>query len=251
MKPQTILHPALLPVMTLISTSSLLASLDPVVPADAAKGSIPAHFTSQSLPGWGRLVNPDGDCRAYLHPQSLLLHVPGGTRAHDLAPDIKLVNAPRVLQAVQGDFTLQVRVDGRFSPGIESTAGGRTAYNGAGLVAVLDDHNVVTLARAVLQRPGGKPEPYANFEIRINGKLERFGQTSDHALPLNKPVHLRLERRGRQFLAAASLNGSDWHTLAPKQQPNEWSKNLQVGVIAISTSKEEFNPRFDRLQLLK
>ena len=105
--------------------------------------------------------------------------------------------APQVFvqQGPAPQVSIQVRVDGILGPGDESTQAGRTGYHGAGLTATFDAQNVVTLAYAVLQRPGQDPEPYANFEIRVAGRLTRFGSTGDHPLPKEGPVFLRLERR--------------------------------------------------------
>ncbi|HRJ09274.1 MAG TPA: hypothetical protein PLP58_11930, partial [Prosthecobacter sp.] len=206
--------------------------------------------TKRELPGWGTAVNPDGDCTFFVADDALLISVPG-SRPHDLAADINTTNAPRVLQSVRGDFTIQVMIEGRFAPGGDSTKAGRTGYNGAALVALFDDRNVVTLARAVLQRPGEDAMPYANFEIRVAGELQRIGLTGDHPLPKEGPIFLRLERRGSKFLAGVSVDGISWDVLEPKQIPADWPKELQTGVAAISTSKDEFNPRFSKLQLLK
>ena len=204
----------------------------------------------REIPGWGTAISPDRDCTFFVAENALLISVPG-SRPHDLAADIGTTNAPRVLQSVRGDFTLQVRVEGRFAPGDDSTKAGRTGYNGAAIVAMADDRNVVTLARAILQRPGEDAVPYANFEIRVGGELRRMGLTGDHPLPKTGPVYLRLERRGSKFLGAVSVDGMSWHVLKPKEVPTEWPKELQTGVVAISTSKDEFNPRFSKLQLLK
>ena len=205
---------------------------------------------ARELPGWGAASDPDGDCKFFVAEDSLLISVPGSERPHDLAADANATNAPRVLQAVRGDFTIQVRVDGRFGPGDESTLPGRVGYNGAGVVAMLDEENVVTLARAVLQRPEEEPVPYANFEIRIAGKLQRIGLTGDHPIPKDGPVYLRIERRGSQICGAVSADGVSWDVLTPKEIPAEWPKELKTGVVAISTSKDEFNPRFAKLQVL-
>jgi len=205
----------------------------------------------RQLTGWGVARDPSHDCGFYLADGSLLISVPGSARPHDLAADIHVINAPRVLQPVRGDFTIQVRVDGRFQPGGESTKAGRTAYNGAGIVALMNERNVVTLARAALQDPGKEPKAYANFEIRVGGELERIGNTSDHPLPKDGPVFLRLERRGLKFLGAVSADGDSWDVLEPKELPEVWPKELQAGVVAISTSKYEFDPRFSKLQVLK
>lgn len=207
--------------------------------------------TVRELAGWGTATDPDGDCKFFVAEDTLLISVPGSARPHDLAADINTTNAPRVLQPVRGDFTLQVRIEGRFAPGDESTKPGRTGYNGAGIVAMLDARNVVTLARAVLQRPGQDAVPYANFEIRVGGQLQRIGLTGDHPIPKDGPVFLRLERRGAKILGAVSADGISWDVLDPKEVPEEWPKELQTGVVAISTSKDEFNPRFSKLQVLK
>jgi hypothetical protein len=199
---------------------------------------------------WGTGTDPDGDCTFFVAKKALLISVPG-SGPHDLASDIDLSNAPRVLRRVSGDFTIQVRVDGRFAPGMVTSKPGRLPYNGAGLVAMMDPENVVTLARAAMQRKGVDPESYANFEIRTDGQLQRIGFTGDQRLPKDGPVFLRLERRGSQFHGAVSEDGSSWHALESKEIPADWPKELQAGVIAISTSKDEFNPRFSRLQVLR
>jgi regulation of enolase protein 1 (concanavalin A-like superfamily) len=168
-----------------------------------------------------------------------------------LAADVATTNAPRVLQPVTGDFTLQAQVDGRFTPGEQSSLPGRGGYNGAGLVALVDDQNVVTLARAVLHHAGSEPQAYANFEIRINGHVERLGNVADQPIPHSGPLFLRLELRGRKIHGSVSRDGSKWSNLESKEIPEEWISKLQVGIVAVSTSKEEFNPRFSKLQLLK
>jgi hypothetical protein len=114
-----------------------------------------------------------------------------------------------------------------------------------------DSQNVVTLARGVLQRRDKEPMTYANFEMRAAGKLKRIGRTDDRPLPQTGAVFLRLERRGSTFHGAVSKDGTTWDALEPKEVPADWPQELQIGVAAISTSTEEFNPRFSKLQILK
>jgi|tagenome__1003787_1003787.scaffolds.fasta_scaffold20924604_3 hypothetical protein len=87
---------------------------------------------------WGVATDPDGDCKFFATKRELLISVPAA-RPHDLAADIERTNAPRVLQRACGDFTIQVRIDGRFDPGDASVQSGRAAYNGAGIIAMVDD----------------------------------------------------------------------------------------------------------------
>lgn len=231
----------LLCLLAVLSCASGLSSAQPLEEAKPAPGN---------LPGWGAATDPDGDCRFYLAKRSLLIHVPGSATPHDLAAEIGTVNAPRVLRKVTGDFTIQVKVEGRYNPGGESTKEGRTGYNGAGIIAMTDTNHVITLARAVLQHEGGEPRPYANFEMRTGGELQRMGITSDCPIPLKEPVYLRLERRGAKVSGAVSVDGITWQTMESKEIP-DWPAELQIGVAAISTSREEFNPRFSELQVLK
>jgi regulation of enolase protein 1 (concanavalin A-like superfamily) len=204
----------------------------------------------QKLPGWGRAFDPDGDSQFFIARDTLLINVPGSAYAHDLAAEINRTNAPRVLRQVNGDFTVQVRVDGRFAPGQKSRQNNRLAYNGAGLVAMADPQNVVTLVCAALQNPGVDPTLYANFEIRINGHLQRMGLTSDHPLPKSGAVFLRLQRRGSKIMSAVSLDGTHWDNLNSEELPANWPKELYAGVIAISTSAEEFDPRFSKFRIV-
>ncbi len=202
------------------------------------------------IKGWGRAIDPDGDCEFFLSKKTLLINVPG-TRPHDLAAEINTINAPRVLQTVRGDFTMQVEVDGQFTPGEQSTLPGRAGYNGAGLVVMADSGNVVCLARAVMHHRNGKPTPYANFELRVKGELERIGNANVHPLPITGTVFLRLEQRGQKISGAVSTDGTRWEQLKPKELPMEWPKKLSVGVVAISTSTQEFNPRFSNFKIVR
>jgi regulation of enolase protein 1 (concanavalin A-like superfamily) len=201
--------------------------------------------------GWGHVINRDKDGMILDDNDVLSLILPGGSHAHDLAAEIHLTNAPRVVQNITGDFTIEVRTDGRFDPGDISTQPGRHAYDGAALIIMADTDNVATLARAGLQYPQKRPAFYANFEMRTGGKLRRIGLTGDSKLPANGPVFLRLQRKGTEIDASVSTNGDQWKSLAAKNIPNDWPQMLSAGVAAISTSEAEFAPRFSQLKITK
>jgi hypothetical protein len=234
-----------------VNTNTSEATHSPTTELVSANNLSGTNRSDEDLPGWGRVVNPDGDCNFYLGKNSLVISVPATGNPHDLAAEIDRTNAPRVIQDLEGDFSIEVQTDGRYQPGDISTQGGRSAYNGAALIMTLNPQNVVTLARAVLQFPGDKPGFYANFELRTNGKLQRIGLTSDYGLPAQGPVYLRLERSGSSITGAVSLDGSDWHSLGTKQVPSNWSGKLSAGVAAISTSEAEFDPRFSGLKITR
>lgn len=205
---------------------------------------------AHELPGWGTWIDPDQDCRFLVAGGELSITVPGSDHGHDLAAEIHRTNAPHVVRKATGNFSVQVRVEGRFAPGDESTIKGRTGYNGAGIIIMSDKQNVATLVRAVLQRPDAKPVPYINFEIRIDEVLKRMGNTGDHPVTADGPVYLRLERRGTEILGSVSEDGIKWDALESKEIPEEWPDELSTGPVAISTSKANFKPKFSELKFL-
>ena len=207
--------------------------------------------TKQPVEGWGVALNPAGDCTWKPNGGKLTITVPGSDRPHDLSPELDNMTAPRVVQPVKGDFIIQVRVDGSFQPGSESTQPGRTGYTGAGLVVFADEANFVRIERATLHGQGGEPMAYTNFELRVDGKPEMFGNTGDIRTEKDKPTWLRLERKGQRRLGAMSHDGEHWSAGEPKELRAEaWTRNdIVAGVAAVSTSRLPFSPTFSALSI--
>jgi regulation of enolase protein 1 (concanavalin A-like superfamily) len=201
------------------------------------------------IAGWGRAINLSADSVFLAEGGRLTIAVPGTEQPHGLSSELGSASAPLAVQPVKGDFVITVKVDGRFQPGDVATERQRSAYMGAGLVVFADASNYVTLVRAALQWPGEQPQPYINFEIRVDGQLEKFGQTGDFPLDPDQPVWLRLERKGDQMLGAMSQDGVTWTYGQPKQLRNEsWNQNAMLaGVAAISNSLAPFTPSYTDL----
>ncbi|MHA3775065.1 hypothetical protein ACXR0O_26385 [Verrucomicrobiota bacterium sgz303538] len=196
----------------------------------------------------GAIVDPDRDCAFTFSANSLFINVPGGDRPHDFAPELNVYNSPRVLSKVQGDFAIQVKIDGKFGPGEESTLPGRTGYNGAGLVLIASPESCITLARATLQRSGIEPRGYINFEMRSEGELVRMGAVTDRPVTSDTPIYLRLERKGNQVLGSISEDGKQWEELPAKTLPENWPDKAEAGLIAVSTSTAPFTPHFSEFK---
>ena len=70
----------------------------------------------QIIKGWGEATDPDGDCKATFDGGKLTIWIPGVYHDFWAEKDKGKVNAPRVLQDVDGDFSVQVKVTGPIKP---------------------------------------------------------------------------------------------------------------------------------------
>lgn len=225
----------------------VLAIIGITLGATLAQESEKGGGETKPLGPWGKPENPEGDCRFEINDERLVVTVPGGPVPHDLSAELGNMNGPRVLREIEGDFTIEVCVDGEFNPGGESSQQGRTGYTGAGILVMADDENYVRLERATLQAGSGPARPYANYEIRIDGRCQRFGTTGDARIEAGRPTWLRVQRQGDLMKGSVSHDGKTWQDLEPKELPANWPNKLRIGVGAVSTSKTDFTPAFSGL----
>jgi regulation of enolase protein 1 (concanavalin A-like superfamily) len=203
----------------------------------------PAPVERPWLTGWDRPVDPDKDCKFIRDKGTLTIEVPG--KDHDLAIERNLMNSPRLLRDVEGDFVAQVRVSGTFQPSQNSTSSERLPFVGAGLLLMADEKTYIRLERAALVK-GGETKTYANWELREDGKWVLAGAESVRPLE-NKATYLRLERKGDKLLASVSHDGKEWKELNPLEV--KLPAKLKLGVCGGGTSMDVFAPRFDQFQL--
>jgi regulation of enolase protein 1 (concanavalin A-like superfamily) len=232
-RPILLLLPALL-----IASPVLRAADEPAPPAQEAPKD------PNLIPGWGKWTDADRDCKYRLDAGKLSIWVPG--TAHDLSVEQNKMNAPMVLQDVQGDFSIQVQVSGTFAPGAANVAG-RTPYQGAGLVLAADNRNYLRMERAVYKRGDGQNFHYVNFEVRLNGQVVRLGQVADFQIEDRIPMFLRLDRRGTQVQGYASEDGENWQSVGTKTFVA--TPKLIAGVAAVNASTTPFTPQYSSLKL--
>jgi regulation of enolase protein 1 (concanavalin A-like superfamily) len=205
----------------------------------------PAPARSPWLTGWDKPVDPDNDCKFIRDKDTLTIEVPG--KDHDLAVERNLMNSPRLLRDVEGDFVAQVRVSGTFLPSKESTSTERLPFVGAGLLLMADEKTYVRLERAALQWQG-EVKTYANWELRQDGNWVLAGNAAVQPLE-DKATYLRLERKGDKLLPAVSHDGKDWKELKPLEI--KLPAKLKLGVSGGGTSMDMFAPRFDQFKLMQ
>ncbi len=193
-----------------------------------------------TLTGWGQPFNPDGDCGIALEDDALVIRVP--RTPHDLTAELGRLNAPRVLQDVEGDFTARVKVCGTLRPAAAPSVPGHVAYQAGGLLLWADGRNYVRLERAALNRDGAA-RPMAAFEARAQGALAGARATEI----ADQDAWLRLERRGRGLSGAVSPDGQRWTEFEPLEV--DLPAKVRVGVAAVNAARQPLSLRFEGLQI--
>ena len=200
----------------------------------------------ETVAGWGLVVDPVGDC-AFAHDgNAFTIKVPGAH--HDLWPLKGKVNAPLVLQDVEGDFSMAVLVEeittaqaDTVLPGMASTA----SYHSAALVVWQDAKNFIRLDRSDMHNRG-RAITSCYLQVFANG--ERTVELST-VVP-DKPTNLRLTRSGDRLLAAYSQDGGKTWRDFPAQQ-FALSGKIKAGISALNNTSRENVARFSGLKLSK
>jgi regulation of enolase protein 1 (concanavalin A-like superfamily) len=205
--------------------------------------ALTAPLREAAKSAWGTFEDPDKDCEFREDKGVLTISVLG--KDHDLGIERGKMNAPRAMQPVDGDFTIEVKVTGKFEPR-QMTNMERMAYHGAGFFIRKDDKNYIRLDRATCW-DGANNQVYANFEIRVDGQVERFGAATDLPLDNTKDTWLKIERKGDQFTAYATQEAGKWKELGAKTMTAD--KRVSAGVAAINSSTEAFRPQFSEIKL--
>jgi regulation of enolase protein 1 (concanavalin A-like superfamily) len=209
--------------------------------------SLIAHAGSQfirTIPGWGQVIDPDGDCTITPESGKVTITVPGTT--HDLSSYhsiYKKRNAPRILREVDGDFTVEVKVSGAFDPGQAATLPETDPFNGAGLLLWANDENFLRLERNVWTTSHDSHSSYEPlFEYWKDDKDLTPDTTSTKPFFEGMSMYLRLTRQGDQIRAAVSKDGTHW--TKTNSTTVQFPHSIKVGVDAINTSKQPFTVEF-------
>jgi regulation of enolase protein 1 (concanavalin A-like superfamily) len=196
-----------------------------------------------TVKGWGGVIDPDGDCKFTIAKGSLRMSLPGTD--HSLAFERGIMNAPRALRNVTGDFIAQVEVSGDYPAKASSLISNRRPFHGAGLLVWLDEENYIRLERAKLVFDGENMS-YVNFEYRQNGEFVRKGDASQLPIP-DGTSHVRIERFGSTIFASVSEDGVQW--TAMDQIEIDMPQNVSVGVAAGHNTSSPFEPEFKTFKL--
>jgi WD40 repeat protein len=181
-------------------------------------------------------IDVDGDCKlidADEKDGSLKFWVP---QLHDLYPK-RGMNAPRVLEDVEGDFTMEARVRGTMiaKPGLEAPFI-QVSYRCGCLIVWHDAGNFIRFDR------GGKTtatrqSPYLKFQRFQDGKRVAFFTPPCK----DEDTTLRIQRQGNYFVASW-LEGDIRGELPAQTVP--WPAKVKFGVGALNMSTGPFQAVF-------
>jgi regulation of enolase protein 1 (concanavalin A-like superfamily) len=199
---------------------------------------------SPEIKGWGVVTDADGDCKITEDKGTLTITIP--KTHHDLtytAAYTKL-NAPRVLQPAEGDFTLQVNVSAYPLPSGAGSSGGAHSFVSTGLLIWQDDKNYIRAERAAVAQ-GAKPFLW----------VERFKEGKSVTKQLkpsdDKPVSLRVVRKGNKFTYFCDEDGEGKNWTEFHSDEADLAAKLSVGVAAINSTDREFTAKLSGLELRK
>ncbi len=197
---------------------------------------------------YGTPVDPLKDCKFTLDGTKLT--VTAGKGDHDLSVQHKVLNAPRVLKEIEGDFEMTVKASGEYPKGAKSATERATiAFFGHGLLVWDDENNYVRLEKAFIDRLNGNPPTtYGSWELFAGGKWVRAGTSADFTFDPTDTAHFKLARKGSTFTASISKDGKEWKELEPIEA--EMGKKLKVGVAVVHICDTPFDAVFEDYSLM-
>jgi regulation of enolase protein 1 (concanavalin A-like superfamily) len=204
----------------------------------------PPAADKAKVAGWGDVIDPDGDCKVTLDKDVLTITVP--KTHHDLTyqEDVTKLNAPRVLQAADTDFTLTVKVKAYPPPkGLESSSG-KHVFVSTGILVWQDEKNYVRMERASSGQ-GDQTNLFGYLEQFVDGKTKETGGAEIG----DTDTGFRVTRKGTKvtFETDEGAAGKNWATVKELELPA--GAKLKVGVHAINTTTKEYAFQLSGLEL--
>jgi regulation of enolase protein 1 (concanavalin A-like superfamily) len=199
------------------------------------------NTTGGNPAGWGEPLDPDGDCKIAVQGNSVVIDVPA--TVHGLTDGVGKANAPRVLQEIEGDFSIQVKVCGTLHPLPRSIAAGTgIPFQAGGLLLWDDADHFVRFVRSGQDQKGTFRSVVA-FTQREPGKMAGGNQT-----PISEQdVFLKMERHGNDVFGYYSLDGKQWTQLQTLH--GVFPLRVKVGVMALNNVQQPMSVRFEGLRI--
>lgn len=194
---------------------------------------------AQEIPGWGDLVDPVGNCPVDPTKSGITLEIPAGI--HDMNPYLRQTNAPRLWREITGDFLFEAKILDFPRPQPKTGVNGHQSYLASGILIWQDEENLLRWSRSA---SGEANQIYLSCEQYENRVLVGRGN-----FPLeDKPVLLRVERRGDRLMLWATYDSTGWKKLLERKC--NYRKTLKVGVFGLNVTQKDVEFGFEGPYLL-
>lgn len=214
-------------------------------PAKTAKAEVavnrPPTVALPTIAPLGPLIDPLGDCTVQAGGGGVTIVVP--PKLHIFDPDRGVVNAPRALTEVAGDFVALVTVAGNIRPGTKPLENLPFTFQGAGLLLWQDPDNYVRVERAASYSGDRGAVSQILLESRKDGKPGRGVLLNVRDATLT----LRMERHGVNINCTYTSDGKTW--LPIKNSALTFLPKVSVGISASNASARPFPARFEAFKL--
>jgi hypothetical protein len=195
----------------------------------------------KALADWGLAIDMDNDCKFVPDgKKSLSIEIPGAW--HDLNPHVNKLNAPRVVQTVDGDFSITVKVTGDFKPGGKPQNPMSVPSNGGGIIVWNNSDNFIRLERFAIVRKG----KVGQFILFLEREAGYQGAEHNDSYA-GGDCYLRMERKGSRITGASSTDGMKWKSLKPID--TLWPSQLKIGLSAANSNSEPHTVKFEEIVL--
>ncbi len=203
------------------------------------------------MKGWGNPMDPDKDCKIRRGSGALTIEMPG--TVHEYNVHRKLLNAPRILRDIEGDFKLEVRVRIDCCPSDQSSVKDLPSYVSAGVLIIppASDGMAFYSTRYRVGGQGDEADGCAELldQARERGQVSGVWTNKHPDWPFkSKPnhVYLRADRQGELLGMFISPDRKNWKVVGGGLKVGLPSK-LTVGLAAFSTSTDPSKVVFDQL----
>jgi hypothetical protein len=212
----------------------------PDVPVPEAQ---PAEQDVAERAARAEFIDPDGDCAVAQEKDRVTITVPGTHHNLNPLPQFHNLSAPRLLQDIEGDFTLQARVAPFPRPEAHTSSNGLNSFVGAGLVVWQDGKNFIRFVRGANGETG-----------RLVVTLERFQEgrlLQERSIDVpDQLTDLRVERHKSSFhfLIHSDIPKEQWTEMATWSEI-EWPAKLKVGLLAVNSTTKVFAAQLQQFRL--
>ncbi|QDT66360.1 DUF1349 domain-containing protein [Calycomorphotria hydatis] len=215
----------------------------------------------RTIAGWGEVIDPDEDCQFDTTDDSLQITV--GSGYHDYwyftpADYATRFNAPRVMQLVRGDFTVDVKVSADtwelprpYIPTNPKYKNERQSLSGGILIGGPEEY--VRHERMVFGFPSGGSIIPNCFKFPVYDRDNKRVLKNQNALPhevyRGNTTWLRVERQGQTFITSISHDGLTWNETARFE--TQFPEVVPIGLKAHSSSADPFTVTFEDYKIVR